>query len=284
MTGRCSATGRTTRAAPDVAPVLDWSAYPGPLGGLLAAVEMCNNNGTCRAFHAGSMCPSYRVTRDEQHLTRGRANTLRLALTGQLGPDALAGDEVAEALKLCVSCKACKRECPTGVDMAKMKIEALAARAARHGVGLRERLVAELPRYAGTGGRFAPLVNLRNRSAAAAPACPSVGSGFAAERPLPEWSSRRFRAEAGAAGAARRRAAARRHVQPGVRAGEPARRACACWRRPGIAPWCPRGRRLLRPDLSVGRHWSTARGPRRAGHWRSSRARCRWSGSSRPAC
>ena len=69
------------------------------------------------------MCPSYRVTRDERDVTRGRANTLRLAITGQLGPDALASDEMAETLKLCVSCKACRRECPTGVDMARMKIE-----------------------------------------------------------------------------------------------------------------------------------------------------------------
>ncbi|MBV8914454.1 MAG: FAD-binding oxidoreductase, partial [Acetobacteraceae bacterium] len=145
-------------ASPEVAPVLDWSAYPGPLGGFLAAVEMCNNNGTCRAFEAGSMCPSYRVTLDEEHLTRGRANTLRLAITGQLGKQALAGDEVHEALKLCVSCKACKRECPTGVDLAKMKIEALAARAATHGVGLRERLVAELPRYAGIARHLGPLL------------------------------------------------------------------------------------------------------------------------------
>ena len=95
---------------------------------------MCNNNGTCRAFDAGVMCPSFRVTRDEQHLTRGRANTLRLALTGQLGADAMASDAMAEAMSLCVSCKACRRECPTGVDMAKMKLEVLAARADRHGV------------------------------------------------------------------------------------------------------------------------------------------------------
>ena len=68
---------------------------------------MCNNNGHCRKFDAGTMCPSYRVTRDEKHLTRGRANTLRLALSGQLGPDALASDAVHEALDLCVGCKGC---------------------------------------------------------------------------------------------------------------------------------------------------------------------------------
>ncbi|MFM7777652.1 MAG: FAD-binding and (Fe-S)-binding domain-containing protein, partial [Alphaproteobacteria bacterium] len=156
------------RYAPDYAadtaitPALDWSDYPGPLGGLLSAVEMCNNNGTCRKFDANVMCPSYRATRDEQHLTRGRANTLRLALAGQLGPDALAGDEVAAAMALCVSCKGCKRECPTGVDMARMKIEALAARAKRHGVPLRERLIARLPRIARFASMAPFLFNLRD--------------------------------------------------------------------------------------------------------------------------
>src|SRR4051812_36082289 len=143
-------------------PVLDWSDHPGPLGGMLGAVEMCNNNGTCRSFDAGVMCPSYRVTRDEMHLTRGRANTLRLALTGQLGPDAMASDAVADAMALCVSCKACRRECPTGVDMAKMKIEVNAARARTSGIGLRERLIAELPRFAPLVARFSAIGNLRN--------------------------------------------------------------------------------------------------------------------------
>ena len=179
-----------------IAPALDWSEYTGPVGGMLAAVEMCNNNGTCRAFEPGSMCPSYRITRDEQHLTRGRANTLRLALTGQLGTDALASDDVHDAMKLCVSCKACRRECPTGVDMAKMKIEALAARVRTHGVSARERAVAELPRYAGIARHFAPLLNWRNRS----PALRRAGEralGLAASRPLPEWSARARRLDPG---------------------------------------------------------------------------------------
>jgi FAD/FMN-containing dehydrogenase/Fe-S oxidoreductase len=173
-------------------PKLDWSAYPGALGGMLGAVEMCNNNGTCRAFDAGVMCPSYRVTRDEAHLTRGRANTLRLALTGQLGADAMASDPVTDAMTLCVSCKACRRECPTGVDMAKMKLEVLAARLDRHGISRRDWLVAELPRYAPLVAPFAPLANLRN----ALPMLRRVGEhmlGLAASRPLPRWRRDRFR-------------------------------------------------------------------------------------------
>jgi FAD/FMN-containing dehydrogenase/Fe-S oxidoreductase len=173
-------------------PRLDWSDHPGPLGGLLGAVEMCNNNGHCRKFDAGVMCPSYRATRDEQHLVRGRANTLRLALTGQLDKEALASSDVQEALKLCVSCKACRRECPTGVDMAKMKIEATAARAARHGIGLRERLVAELPRYAPLAAAFAGAANLRNHVPLLRRLLDRT-LGFAEERDLPAWRPDRFR-------------------------------------------------------------------------------------------
>jgi len=143
---------------------LDWSAYPGAGGGFQGAVEMCNNNGACRKLEGGVMCPSYRATRNEKDVTRGRANTLRLAISGQLGPHALSSDEMMETLKLCVSCKACRHECPTGVDIAKMKIEVLAARASSHGLTLRDRLVGYLPRYAGLASRFAPLANLRNHS------------------------------------------------------------------------------------------------------------------------
>src|SRR4029078_5963960 len=97
-------------------PALDWSEW----GGYDKDVEMCNNNGHCRKLDAGTMCPSYRATLAEATLPRGRANTLRLALSNQL-----LFDEAKEALDLCVSCKGCKRECPTGVDMARMKIEYL---------------------------------------------------------------------------------------------------------------------------------------------------------------
>ncbi|MGH7095662.1 MAG: FAD-binding and (Fe-S)-binding domain-containing protein, partial [Stellaceae bacterium] len=122
--------------------VLDWSAW----GGFASAAEMCNNNGACRKSDPGVMCPSYRATGDEQHLTRGRANSLRLALSGQLGPDALTSDAMRDTMALCLSCKGCRRECPTGVDMARMKIEYLHQRRKTHGLSLRERLVAYLPR------------------------------------------------------------------------------------------------------------------------------------------
>ena len=165
---------------------LDWSGYPGAGGGFQGAVEMCNNNGACRALAGGVMCPSYRVTRDERDLTRGRANTLRLAVTGQLGPGALSSDEMAETLKLCVSCKACRRECPTGVDMARMKIEAQAARIAKHGLSLRDHLVAYLPRYAPMAARLPWLANLRNESARLRK-WSERAAGLSAQRRLPAW-------------------------------------------------------------------------------------------------
>ena len=104
-------------------PVTEQTSLPGsggdPSQGFAKAAEMCNNNGHCRKFDTGTMCPSYRVTRDEKHVTRGRANMLRLALSGQLGPGALTSKAMYDTLDLCVSCKGCKRECPTGVDMAR---------------------------------------------------------------------------------------------------------------------------------------------------------------------
>jgi Fe-S oxidoreductase len=109
------------------------------------------------------MCPSYRITKDEQHVTRGRANTLRLALSGQLGEDGLASQDVKDVLDLCVSCKGCKRDCPTGVDMARIKIEARAAWNERHGLRVRERLVAFLPRYAPYASRMPSLFGAIDR-------------------------------------------------------------------------------------------------------------------------
>jgi FAD/FMN-containing dehydrogenase/Fe-S oxidoreductase len=165
---------------------LDWSAWPGAGGGFQGAIEMCNNNGACRKLEGGVMCPSYRATRNEKDVTRGRANTLRLAISGQLGPDALSSDEMMETLKLCVSCKACRHECPTGVDMARMKIEVLAARAEKHGLSLRDRLVGYLPRYAGLASRFAPIANLRNSSSLLRSLFEKI-AGISAKRALPAF-------------------------------------------------------------------------------------------------
>jgi len=170
----------------DIKTHLDWSAYPGAGGGFQGAVEMCNNNGACRKLAGGAMCPSYRVTRDERDVTRGRANTLRLAITGQLGKNALASKEMQETLSLCVSCKACRRECPTGVDMARMKIEAQAARAARRGYSIRDHLVGWLPRYAPKAVKHVYWANLRNRSATVRDIS-GYFTGFAASRSLPRW-------------------------------------------------------------------------------------------------
>lgn len=161
---------------------LDWSDW----GGFGGAVEMCNNNGTCRKMAGGTMCPSWRATQDEQHVTRGRANTLRLAISGQLGPDAFTSPEMKETLDLCISCKGCKRDCPTGVDMARMKVEFLHHYHAKHGLPLKERLIAYLPRYAPLAAKLAPLMNLRDRI----PLLAKLSErwlGFSARRSLPVW-------------------------------------------------------------------------------------------------
>jgi len=173
--------------------VLDWSEW----GGLGPAVEMCNNNGHCRKFDAGTMCPSYRVTRDEQHLTRGRANTLRLALSGQLDGDAFTSKSLHDAMALCVSCKGCKRECPTGVDMARMKTEFLHHYVQRHGVSLRQRLVAWLPRYAPLVSRFAGLANFVAELSVPKALLEQV-AGISRHRSLPRWSKRVLRQPAAA--------------------------------------------------------------------------------------
>ncbi len=154
--------------------------------GFVAAVEMCNNNGHCRKFDAGSMCPSYRATGNERDLTRGRANTLRLALSGQLGADAFTSDAMHEAMDLCVSCKGCKRECPTGVDMAKMKIEFLHHYHKRHGLALKDRLIAWLPRYAPWAARLPWFANLRDAIPGLA-ALSEALLGLSAKRSLPKW-------------------------------------------------------------------------------------------------
>jgi len=188
---------RLFRYPPDytVAPVknqLHWNEWTGEGGGLQGAVEMCNNNGACRKLKGGVMCPSFRVTKDEKDVTRGRANSLRLALSGQLGPGALGSDAMLDTMKLCVSCKGCKRECPTGVDMARMKIEVLAARARTHGHTLHDRLIAHLPRFAPLASRLSSLSNLPLTLPFLAKWLEPV-TGFTATRPLPRWHKKPFR-------------------------------------------------------------------------------------------
>ncbi|MDX1576865.1 MAG: FAD-linked oxidase C-terminal domain-containing protein [Gemmatimonadota bacterium] len=168
--------------------VLDWSRW----GGLAGAIDMCNNNGTCRKRQPGVMCPTYRATRDERHATRGRANALRLALEGALGDDPWRSPGLQEAMDLCIGCKGCRRECPTGVDMARMKIEYLARRREREPPGLRDRAFAWLPRAAPWIARAPALANARNRF----PPLARLGErllGIAADRPLPRWAPRPFR-------------------------------------------------------------------------------------------
>ena len=160
----------------------NWSGW----GGFSGAVEMCNNNGACRKTDPGVMCPSYRVTKNEKDLVRGRANTLRLALSGQLGADAVTADEMLETMRLCVGCKACQNECPTSVDMAKMKSEVLYQRTKRFGSSLRDKVIAYVPHYAPLLGRAPWIGNLRDQ----VPGLPWLSEkiiGLAKDRKLPKW-------------------------------------------------------------------------------------------------
>ena len=163
--------------------------------GLQLAVEQCNGVGACRKLNAGTMCPSFMALGDEAHSTRGRANALRMALSGQLkssGDEALASDALHEILDLCLSCKACASECPNGVDMAKLKAEALHCRNTSKGTPLSARLIGMLPDIA---RRFPLALRLYN-VALGLPGGTSVLqklSGTDSRRPLPKWSNRSLR-------------------------------------------------------------------------------------------
>ncbi len=130
-------------------------------GGFLRAIEMCNGAGVCRKLGSGTMCPSYMATRDERDTTRARANALRNALAGRiLEPRHFTDPRTYEVLDLCLACKACKTECPSSVDMAKIKAEFLAQYYAAHGVPLRARLFGNIHLLNRVGARTAPLSNL----------------------------------------------------------------------------------------------------------------------------
>ena len=158
----------------------DWSNW----GQFTDAVEMCNNNGACRKLDSGVMCPSYRVTKEEKDLVRGRANTLRLALSNQLPEGSFASKEMYETMELCVSCKACQRECPMSVDMAKMKSEFLSHYYKKFSMRIKDRITCEMPRLIWLLKIIAPIFNkIKN--------LPLISSivekfGFAVERNMPE--------------------------------------------------------------------------------------------------
>jgi Fe-S oxidoreductase len=128
-------------------------------GGLAAAIDMCNGNGECRKLTGATMCPSYMATRDETHSTRGRANALRAIISGRVPKEEWTGQGLYDILDLCLECKACKTECPSNVDMAKLKYEFLSHYYARHGTPLRARVFANIATFSRLGQKLAPLSN-----------------------------------------------------------------------------------------------------------------------------
>ena len=155
-------------------------------------VHLCSGVGECRK-HVGTMCPSYHATMDEEHSTRGRANALRLAMSGQLESDDLSDDRLWETMDLCLSCKACKSECPSNVDMAKLKSEVQQIRFDRKGPGIRDRFIdrsAGMARY--LSGFLAPLVNGVIRSGMVRLGMDHILK-LEKKRELPQYARRPFR-------------------------------------------------------------------------------------------
>ncbi|MEZ5354127.1 MAG: FAD-linked oxidase C-terminal domain-containing protein [Bryobacteraceae bacterium] len=159
----------------------------GEHGGLAGAVEMCSGLGACRKKLSGTMCPSYMATGEEMHTTRGRANALRLAMSGRLGEAGLDDDGIAAVLDLCLECRACKSECPVGVDMARFKSEFLARRWERNGTPLRARVLGNVRLLAEIGSRLSPLAN-RLASSGLARMVNHDLLGIDSRRPLPAWA------------------------------------------------------------------------------------------------
>jgi len=144
---------------PVVPTTFDFSAD----GGIVQAAELCSGVGACRKKRDGTMCPSYQATCDEQHTTRGRANALRLAMTGQLGEQGLTDGAVKEVLDLCLECKACKSECPTNVDMARLKVEFLDQYHRRHGLPWRSWIFGNVAALSSWGQSFPRLSHVLMR-------------------------------------------------------------------------------------------------------------------------
>ena len=160
-------------------------------GGMVEAAEQCSGVGACRKRLTGTMCPSYMATGDETASTRGRANTLRLAMTGQLPQTELTDETLLPVLDLCLECKACKSECPTGVDMARLKSEFLNQYWLRHGVSRSARWLAQTDRIARWGSRLAPLSNWLI-SSSTTKRLNEKWLGLDPRRPLPRFAGRTF--------------------------------------------------------------------------------------------
>jgi FAD/FMN-containing dehydrogenase/Fe-S oxidoreductase len=159
-------------------------------GGFSHLVELCNGCGTCRQTDTGTMCPTYRASREEIQTTRGRANLLRAAISGDLPEEELYTERFqSEVLDLCVGCKGCASDCPTGVDMAKLKAESKHAYHEREGVSLRERLFSNVDRVASVGSALAPVSNWLS-SLPGADALAERLLGFARERDPPTFTRR----------------------------------------------------------------------------------------------
>jgi len=173
---------------PSPATMFDFSDH----GGLGRAVEMCSGVGLCRKTREGTMCPSYMVTRDEAHSTRGRANTLRLAMIGELGNAKVSDKGVHEVLDLCLECRACKSECPTSVDMARYKSEFLAGYWDRHGLSLSAHAFGHAHSASALGSRFAPLSNAIANSKPVRWLMERT-IGVDRRRTLPRWTGKTFR-------------------------------------------------------------------------------------------
>ncbi len=161
-------------------------------GGFHSAVHMCTGVGECRKTMGGTMCPSFKATRDEEHSTRGRANALRLAMSDQLDGGGLAGHRMKEVMDLCLSCKACKSECPSNVDVAKLKSDVLQMHYDQHGMSLRERLIRNSSKQASRfSGAMAPLIN-RIQSNQAFRYLMDKWVGIDRRRTLPAYTSQPF--------------------------------------------------------------------------------------------
>ncbi len=161
-------------------------------GNFFEAVHMCNGVGACRKKNVGTMCPSYMATLDEEHTTRGRANALRLAMSGQLGPDGMTSERLHDVLDLCLSCKACKSECPSNVDMAKLKSEFLQGYYDKHGLKIIDKLIAASSKAAKfNSGLLAPFVNYIQRTYIFRKAFEWL-TGIDARRKLPAYAREPF--------------------------------------------------------------------------------------------